>query len=89
MQQRQSNPLNRSRLPDRRAQVVPGPVVQASGDEITDLQDAVTTLNIAVTALQGQFDGLGDYADDAAAAAGGVLVGDLYRNGSVLMIRVA
>lgn len=32
---------------------------------------------------------LGDYANDGAAAAGGVAVGELYRNGSVLMIRVA
>lgn len=32
---------------------------------------------------------LGDYANDAAAATGGVPVGALYRNGSVLMIRVA
>lgn len=31
---------------------------------------------------------LGDYADDAAAAGGGVLVGGLYRTGSALMIRV-
>lgn len=33
--------------------------------------------------------GLGNYANDAAAAAGGVPVSGLYRNGSVLMIRVA
>lgn len=33
--------------------------------------------------------GIGNYADDAAAAAGGVAVGEMYRNGSVLMIRVA
>jgi hypothetical protein len=32
---------------------------------------------------------LGDYANDGAAAAGGVAVGQMYRNGSVLMIRVA
>lgn len=31
----------------------------------------------------------GDYANDAAAAAGGVPVGGIYRNGSVLMVRVA
>jgi hypothetical protein len=29
------------------------------------------------------------YANDAAAAAGGVLVGELYRNGSAVMVRVA
>lgn len=33
--------------------------------------------------------GLGDYVNDAAAAAGGVPVGGVYRNGSVLMVRVA
>lgn len=32
---------------------------------------------------------LGNFADDAAAATGGVAVGALYRNGSVLMVRVA
>lgn len=31
----------------------------------------------------------GNFANDAAAAAGGVAVGGLYRNGSVLMIRVS
>jgi hypothetical protein len=30
-----------------------------------------------------------DFADDAAAAAGGVSVGDVYRTGSVLKVRVA
>lgn len=33
--------------------------------------------------------GLGDYADDTAAAAGGVPVDGIYRNGSVLQVRVA
>jgi len=32
---------------------------------------------------------LADHLDDAAAAAGGVDVGQLYRNGSVVMVRVA
>lgn len=32
---------------------------------------------------------IGNYANDAAAAAGGVLVGEFYRNGSALMVRVA
>ncbi|GFM29268.1 hypothetical protein [Novosphingobium sp. PY1] len=103
MQQRQDNPLNRSRHPERRQQVAPNPVAIASTGDIANLQDAVTTLNIAVTALQAsvadfetrisaledQFTSLGDYADDTAAASGGVTVGGLYRNGSALMIRVA
>ncbi|CAB4140473.1 hypothetical protein UFOVP407_58 [uncultured Caudovirales phage] len=33
--------------------------------------------------------GLGNYANDAAAATGGVPVGGMYRNGSALMVRVA
>jgi hypothetical protein len=32
---------------------------------------------------------LGNYANDAAAAGGGVVVGQLYRNGSIVMVRVA
>ena len=32
---------------------------------------------------------LADYADDAAAAAGGVAVGALYRTGSILKVRVS
>lgn len=36
-----------------------------------------------------KFSGLGNYVDDAAAAAGGVPVGGMYRNGSALMVRVA
>ncbi len=34
------------------------------------------------------FPSLGNYANDAAAAGGGVPVGGVYRNGSVMMIRV-
>lgn len=34
------------------------------------------------------YQSIGNYADDAAAAAGGVIVGQGYRNGSVLMVRV-
>lgn len=35
------------------------------------------------------FAGLQDFADDTAAAAGGVAVGALYRTGSVVKVRVA
>ena len=34
------------------------------------------------------FTGLGNYANDAAAATGGVPIGGAYRNGSVMMVRV-
>jgi hypothetical protein len=37
----------------------------------------------------GAYSSLGDFANDAAAAAGGVSVGALYRNGSVVMVRVS
>lgn len=40
------------------------------------------------TAIAG-LNGLGNYADDTAAATGGVAVGRLYRNGSIIMVRVA
>ena len=35
------------------------------------------------------FIGLGNFASDAAAAAGSVAIGQLYRNGSIVMVRVA
>jgi hypothetical protein len=35
------------------------------------------------------FNVLGNYANDAAAAVGGVAIGAMYRNGSVIMVRVA
>jgi hypothetical protein len=39
--------------------------------------------------VKARLSGIPDYADDAAAAAGGVAIGQFYRNGSVLMIRAA
>ena len=41
-----------------------------------------------VTPAKINFSSLGNYANDAAAAVGGVAVGGLYRNGSVIQIRV-
>lgn len=38
-------------------------------------------------AITGLIAGFGNYANDAAAAAGGVVVGQFYRNGSILMVR--
>ena len=46
-----------------------------------------TLTNKTLTAPK--YSGLGDYANDAAAAGGGVPIGGSYRNGSVLMVRVA
>lgn len=50
------------------------------------LKNGIVTSDALATSL---FTGLVDAADDAAAAAGGVAVGATYRNGSVLMVRVA
>lgn len=46
-------------------------------------------LNMLGSVLRVALGSLGNYVDDAAAAAGGVAVGTLYRNGSVLMVRAA
>ena len=51
-----------------------------------------TAIGAAATDLSnaaGVSTALGNYADDAAAALGGVAVGALYRNGSVVQVRVA
>ena len=50
-----------------------------------------TTQNIITVDAAGRcgFPQLADYADDAAAAAGGVPVGSLYRTGSLLKQRIA
>ena len=52
----------------------------------TDVQLNVPASGTVVT-FEG-LAGLGNYANDAAAATGGVAVGSMYRNGSVLMVRV-
>ncbi|MFC0204729.1 hypothetical protein [Novosphingobium soli] len=44
MLQKQGNPLNRSRIPERREQVTPGPVRAASGIEIGLLADDVSAV---------------------------------------------
>lgn len=51
-------------------------------------RDAVETLENK-TLAEPRVSGLGNYANDAAAAAGGVEITGLYRNGSQLMVRVA
>lgn len=52
-------------------------------------QDAIDGKNASFPGTLSVTDGLGDYADDTAAAAGGVAVNQLYRNGSVVQIRVS
>jgi hypothetical protein len=62
--------------------------------------ETVTTLTATTATVSGVFTGAGSvllsalqasttYADDAAAAIGGVAVGQLYRNGSVVQIRIS
>ena len=46
-------------------------------------------VNAPVDASNIALGNLGNYASDVAAAAGGVVVGGMYRNGSVLMVRVS
>ena len=55
------------------------------------VSNAVTATQNDISALQAATDwgALADYADDTAAAAGGIEVGQIYRNGSVVMVRVS
>jgi len=51
--------------------------------------DKVVDGTVAPIDLTNTYNTLGNYANDGAAATGGVVVGQLYRNGSILMVRVA
>lgn len=51
--------------------------------------NAKVAAGAAISNSKISFTGLGNYANDAAAATGGVAVGSLYRNGSVVQVRVA
>lgn len=53
-----------------------------------DTLDIGAPSDSTVTPSKINFTSLGNYANDAAAASGGVAVGGLYRNGSVIQIRV-
>ena len=69
------------------AKLSPPPI---TGNSVLDrwlsiLTKSVNTIDPANIALGS----LGNYASDVAAAAGGVTVGGMYRNGSVLMVRVS
>lgn len=61
-------------------------ILPLSGTLVT--QEAAQTL-VAKTLNAPKVSGLANAADDAAAAGAGVPVGSMYRNGSVLMVRVA
>lgn len=63
--------------------VVGGPYNNFIGNTVTG------QTGTAEKGTQTEFSLLGDYADDTAAASGGVLVGKLYRTGSILKVRVS
>jgi len=69
-----------------RAQGVTDLILPFSGTLAT--QDGQETFN-GKTLNAPSLSGLGNYANDAAASAGGVAIGGVYRNGSVLQVRVA
>lgn len=65
-------------------------LITRSANTITKIEvRAPTILLNASTALNSTIGAFGNYANDAAAATGGVPVGGFYRNGSVMMIRVS
>jgi hypothetical protein len=65
------------------------PIVNNDGRPTQMFRDYLSSLDALVTALTTQANVvLGNFANDAAAAAGGVQVGQLYRNGSVIQVRV-
>lgn len=71
-------------------------VAMAQGYPITLISNGETQLILPLsgTVMVGEspkvdVSTIGNFVDDAAAAAGGVAVGQLYRNGSVLMVRVS
>lgn len=59
--------------------------------DITALDGRVTTAEADISALETatNWGALSDYADDTAAASGGVAVGALYRTGSIIKVRVS
>ena len=60
--------------------------IQSTGGSSTALQGS---LNFSCGKVQFSIAAFSNYANDAAAAAGGVQIGGLYRNGSVVQIRVS
>jgi hypothetical protein len=66
------------------------PLVDSSGNATQSFRNYMSSLDALVAALAGgTLPTLINAANDAAAAAKGVAVGNMYRNGSVLMMRVA
>ena len=63
--------------------------IYAGGVAAGNKELSVTSTGVEILANLTLSGGLTDAADDTAAAAAGVAVGQLYRNGSVVMIRVS
>ena len=59
------------------------------GIQMGDALNVGTPSDGTVTPPKVNFSGLSNYANDAAAASGGIAVGGLYRNGSVVQVRVS
>ena len=94
----QSTRLNFADQPIKRTQIVPGPITPAAAGDVTAAQAAADAAQADADALDLRVDdleaatnwsALADYADDTAAASGGVAIGNLYRTGSVVKVRVA
>ena len=66
-----------------------GTVKLSRGNVGATTQDVLVVDASGLVKLTQGLQSLGNYANDGAAATGGVAVNALYRNGSVLMVRVA
>lgn len=63
--------------------------INPAGPASQVFRDYLIKLDAVVAALAGgTLPALGNFANDAAASAGGVAIGNMYRNGSILMVRV-
>ena len=65
------------------------PLAQPPRKDDARFDDWTQLLQKYVQNLPLSFAALGNYANDTVEASGGVKVGQLYRNGSVLMVRVS
>ena len=69
--------------------ILMGDALNTSTPSDGTVTDAKVSAAAAISNSKISFTGLGNYANDAAAATGGVAIGSLYRNGSVIQVRVA
>lgn len=65
------------------------PIVDKEGRPTQVFRDYMAKLDALVTTLATGTNGLTNAANDAAAATAGVGIGQLYRNGSVIQVRIA